>query len=112
MADFSVQETVIYDVPAGTSGRVVLLGNYNSTAGATGGVINPGILTGANGIPIAAATGIRFFDNIQLTPTSTTTTVPVAVITFDTATQKNIATITTGANDKGLFRIEGQMNGA
>lgn len=108
---FTVTELFFNDLAAGTGGVCVLSGKYVNTAGSTGGTILPGNEAGA-GISITPARGLRVIHNVQITPSTSTATVPYAAISFNGTQQGDIVTLTTGANDSGTFRIEGENNGA
>ncbi len=109
MAAFNTVQTNVVRTAGYEPALIIVSGTYASSAGATGGVIAPGY-DNANGTFTASADtaglGARtiafgpFYTSTSASPSSLQT-----VISYDTTKGRDIATVTSAANQTGTYTV-------
>lgn len=105
---FNTQELQEIDLSGFTPNLSLLVGRYTNDGGSVGGVITPG--TPSVGAAAGNSGGIRQIVGNGIFTSETAT--PSAIRSVKSGTVRDVLTITTAANDVGIYYVLGYQNGA
>lgn len=109
---FNTRELTFVDLSGFTPNLSLLIGRYTNTGGSTGGDIIPG--NPSTGDAAGNSVGMRtIVGNGWYTSEALPTTSSFGAITnYDTSFDRNVVTLTTTADDVGIYYVLGYQNGA
>lgn len=108
---FATNELQFVDLSGFTPNLSLLVGRYTSDGGSTGGVITPG--TPSAGSAAGNSVGMRnIIGNGYFTTETASGNSIKSVKSYSAGSDRDILTITTPANDVGIYFILGYQNGA
>lgn len=101
---FKTYEDALIDNIGGSINLSLLIGRYENTGGSTGGQIIPGSPT--EGVPVNGSDGLlNIQGNGYFTPSSGAGNAVSSVVSYSSGEDRDIATITTAADQDGVYYL-------